>query len=90
MVEVAHPDIIETYAAENSRCMRSIYRFTHRRSRVHHWKRHYATKFVQSGRVIYIGTGAFWGAEDIAKMNERNTLRSLSITMKKHPDSLIS
>jgi len=37
--------------------------------------------------VIYVGTGAFWGAEDIAKMNERNTLRSLSITMKKHPDS---
>ncbi|CAF1535812.1 unnamed protein product, partial [Rotaria sordida] len=43
-------------------------------------------KTLESGHVIYIGTGAFWGAEDIDKMNERNTLRSLCITMKKHPD----
>jgi len=60
----------------------------------HHLQMHHLKKLlrkkkktIESGHVIYVGTGAFWGAEDIAKMNERNTLRSLSITMKKHPDS---
>ncbi len=32
--------------------------------------------------------GAFWGASDIRKMSDRNTLLGLKVTMKKHPDSL--
>lgn len=39
-------------------------------------------------RTIYIPSGALWGAQDIAKMSERNTLGSLCITMAKHPSSL--
>jgi predicted dinucleotide-utilizing enzyme len=86
VIEVAHPDIIETYAEKildvcdlfigspTSLARASLEKILRK-------------KTMESGHVIYIGTGAFWGAEDIAKMNERNTLRSLSITMKKHPDS---
>lgn len=29
-----------------------------------------------------------WGAEDIKKMADRGTLKGLTVTMKKHPDSL--
>lgn len=32
--------------------------------------------------------GALWGAADIARMADRGSLRGLTITMKKHPDSL--
>lgn len=37
---------------------------------------------------IYVPCGAFWGGDDIRKMADRNTLKALSITMKKHPSSL--
>jgi len=36
---------------------------------------------------VYIPSGAFWGAIDIQKMQERGTLHSLCVTMKKHPSS---
>ena len=44
-------------------------------------------KSMESGQVVYVASGAFWGAEDIVKMSERDLIRSLTITMKKHPDS---
>jgi aspartate dehydrogenase len=37
---------------------------------------------------LYIPSGALWGAEDIQKMADRNTLGSLSISMAFHPSSL--
>jgi aspartate dehydrogenase len=37
---------------------------------------------------IYVPGGALWGAADIQKMADRGTLKSLRITMKKHPLSL--
>ncbi|KAG8182944.1 hypothetical protein JTE90_010573 [Oedothorax gibbosus] len=37
---------------------------------------------------LYVPSGAFWGGEDIQKLSESGMLRSLSITMKKHPLSL--
>ena len=39
-------------------------------------------------RRIYIPCGAFWGASDIKKMADKNTLKGLHISMKKHPSSL--
>lgn len=33
---------------------------------------------------VYIPSGAFWGAEDIRKMADNNTLLGLKVTMKKH------
>jgi len=35
-----------------------------------------------------VPAGALWGASDIAKMAQRGTLRSLRISMAKHPASL--
>jgi len=37
---------------------------------------------------VYIPSGALWGADDIQKMADLGTLKSLSVTMKKHPTSL--
>jgi aspartate dehydrogenase len=37
---------------------------------------------------VYIPSGALWGAIDIQKMADRNTLKGLKITMKKSPESL--
>jgi aspartate dehydrogenase len=45
-----------------------------------------ATKNGNHG--CYVPSGALWGAEDIHKMADVNTLLSLSVTMKKHPASL--
>jgi predicted dinucleotide-utilizing enzyme len=41
----------------------------------------------QGGHGLYIPAGAMWGAVDIQKMSERGSLKSLKITMKKHPSS---
>lgn len=37
---------------------------------------------------VYIPSGALWGADDIQKMADLQTLRGLTVTMKKHPSSL--
>lgn len=86
IVEVAHPDIIEKYA-EKILDICDLFIGSPTALANESIERALRKKTMETGRVIYIGTGAFWGAEDIAKMNERNTLRSLKITMKKHPDS---
>lgn len=43
---------------------------------------------MESGHGLYVPAGALWGAVDIAKMADRNSLGGLCITMKKHPESL--
>ncbi|XP_014340532.1 aspartate dehydrogenase domain-containing protein [Latimeria chalumnae] len=40
-----------------------------------------------SGHTLYIPSGAFWGGKDIQKMADRGTLKSLKVTMTKHPSS---
>ena len=37
---------------------------------------------------VVLCLGALWGANDIKKMSDLGTLHDLTITMKKHPDSL--
>eukprot|EP01080_Neovahlkampfia_damariscottae_P007109 gene7109-11272_t len=37
---------------------------------------------------LYLPSGALWGANDIEKMARLNSLKGLTITMKKHPSSL--
>jgi aspartate dehydrogenase len=86
VIEVAHPDIIQTYA-EKILDVCDLFIGSPTALALASLETALRKKTMESGRAIYIGTGAFWGADDIAKMNERNTLRSLSITMKKHPDS---
>ena len=86
VVEVAHPDIIEIYA---EKILDTCDLFIGSPTALSNasLEKMLRKKTVESGHTIYIGIGAFWGAEDIAKMNEQNTLSSLNITMKKHPDS---
>ena len=86
VVEVAHPDVIQTYA-EKILDVCDLFIGSPTAFAQASLETALRKKTMESKHVIYIGTGAFWGAEDIAKMNERNTLRSLTITMKKHPDS---
>ena len=38
-------------------------------------------------RGLYVPSGALWGGEDIRRMAERGSLRSLTVTMRKHPAS---
>lgn len=40
------------------------------------------------GHGLYIPSGALWAAEDIKKMADAGSLKALTITMKKHPQSL--
>lgn len=86
VIEVAHPDLIETYA-EKILDVSDLFIGSPTALARAPVEKLLRTKTIQSGHAVYIGTGAFWGADDIAKMDEQNTLRSLSITMKKHPDS---
>ena len=37
---------------------------------------------------LYVGTGAFWGADDVRKMADSGSLTSLTVTMTKHPLSM--
>lgn len=41
-----------------------------------------------SGHGLYVPAGALWGGADLSKMADRGSLRSLTVTMKKHPLSL--
>ncbi|CAF0830363.1 unnamed protein product [Rotaria sp. Silwood1] len=86
VIEVAHPNVIETYG-EKILDICDLFIGSPTALANASLEIGLRKKTLQSGHVIYIGTGAFWGAEDINKMNERNTLCSLNITMKKHPDS---
>lgn len=43
---------------------------------------------VKNKRKILVPCGAFWGASDIKKMADKNSLKGLKVTMKKHPSSL--
>lgn len=41
-----------------------------------------------SGKSIFVPSGAFWGAHDVQKMADLNTLKALTVTMTFHPKSL--
>ena len=43
---------------------------------------------IKNKRKILVPCGAFWGASDIKKMAQKQSLKGLKITMKKHPSSL--
>jgi predicted dinucleotide-utilizing enzyme len=43
---------------------------------------------IPSNVACYVGVGALWGAADIQKMQDRDTLGGLTIQMEKHPEHL--
>ncbi len=86
VIEVAHPDVIKTYA-EQILDVCDLFIGSPSALAYASLEAKLRKKSMESGQVVYIASGAFWGAEDIVKMTERDLVRSLTITMKKHPDS---
>ena len=86
VIEVAHPDVIKTYA-EQILDVCDLFIGSPTALAYAPLEAKLKKKSLESGQVVYIASGAFWGSEDIAKMSERNIVRSLTITLKKHPDS---
>jgi predicted dinucleotide-utilizing enzyme len=83
IVEVAHPDITASHGAD---FLTSSDYFVGSPSA-------FASPGVDGlarspAHALYVPAGALWGAEDIQKMANTGTLRSLEVTMKKHPASL--
>jgi aspartate dehydrogenase len=86
VIEVAHPDIIETYA-EQVLDVCDLFIGSPSALANATLEASLRKKAMTTGHAIYIGTGAFWGADDVAKMQEQQKIKSLTITMKKHPVS---
>jgi aspartate dehydrogenase len=86
VIEVAHPDVIKIYA-EQILDVCDLFIGSPTALAYAPLLEKIKKKSMESGQVVYIASGAFWGAEDIAKLTERDLVRSLTITMKKHPDS---
>lgn len=86
VVEVAHPDVVRIYGEQIlDICDLFIGSPTALANATLEAK--LRKKSLESGQAIYVASGAFWGADDIVKMSERDLVRSLTITMKKHPDT---
>jgi len=86
VIEVAHPDVIKAYA-EQILDVCDLFIGSPTALAYAPLEKKLRKKSMESGQVIYISSGAFWGADDIVKMSERDLIRSLTVTMKKHPDS---
>ena len=86
VIEVAHPDVIKTYA-EQILDVCDLFIGSPTALAYAPLEEKLRKKSLASGQVVYIASGAFWGSEDIAKLSERDIVRSLTITLKKHPDS---
>ncbi|KAL0481871.1 aspartate dehydrogenase [Acrasis kona] len=87
IVEVCHPSIIEQYGVQFlSHCdlfVGSPTAFAN--NKVEKDLRDLCNQCLHG---CYIPSGALWGAQDIEKMATLNSLKELTITMKKHPSSL--
>jgi predicted dinucleotide-utilizing enzyme len=86
VIEVAHPDVVKTYA-EQILDVCDLFIGSSTALAYAPLESKLKKKSMQSGQVVYVASGAFWGAEDITKMSERDLVRTLTITMRKHPDS---
>jgi predicted dinucleotide-utilizing enzyme len=87
IVEVAHPSITERFGAafleHADYFCGSPTAFADEAT-----ERSVRAAVAQFRHSLYVPAGALWGANDIAKMAQRGTLRSLRISMAKHPASL--
>jgi len=86
VIEVAHPEVIKIYA-EQILDVCDLFIGSPTALAYAPLEAKLQKKAMESGQVIYVASGAFWGADDIVKMSERDLVRTLIITMKKHPDS---
>lgn len=86
VIEVAHPDVIKVYG-EQILDVCDLFIGSPTALAYAPLEAKLRKKSLESGQVIYVASGPFWGADDICKMNERDIIRSLTVTIKKHPDS---
>ncbi|CAF3383326.1 unnamed protein product [Rotaria socialis] len=86
VVEAAHPDVIRIYG-EQILDVCDLFIGSPTALAFAPLEARLRKKSMESGQVIYVANGAFCGADDIVKMSERDLVRSLTITMRKHPDS---
>jgi len=87
VIEVAHPDIIKNYAklilehadlligSQSALAEQTTFDSIQEALKAH------------SSRAVFIPSDALWGAKDIRKMADLGILKSLTITMLKHPNS---
>ncbi|KJE88448.1 aspartate dehydrogenase isoform 1 [Capsaspora owczarzaki ATCC 30864] len=86
IVEVSHPDITHAYGARFLKAADymvgspTVFADSHLESQLRA-----IAMSADNTHGLYIPAGALWGGNDIQKMADRNTLQSLTITMKKHP-----
>jgi len=88
IVEVAHPSITQQWAARfiehADYFMGSPTAMAD--AEIDQMVREEAAK--PNGHGVYVPAGALWGGGDISRMADTGSLRSLTVRMKKHPDSL--
>ncbi|KAG9462124.1 hypothetical protein GDO78_014862, partial [Eleutherodactylus coqui] len=86
IIEVAHPSVTRTYG-EHFLSAANLLVGSPTALADEDTERRLRGRAKLSGYTLYIPSGALWGGEDIMKMADRGTLRSLKITMTKHPSS---
>lgn len=86
IVEVAHPGITAEFGAS---FMAHAHVFLGSPTACANQSTFNVLKDGSLKRALFVPSGALWGAADIAKMGRAGTLTRLSITMKKHPSSLL-
>lgn len=86
VIEVAHPDVIKIYA-EQILDVCDLLIGSPTALAYAPLEAKLRRKSAESGQTVYVASGAFWGGEDIVKMGDRDLVRSLVITLRKHPDA---
>jgi len=85
IVEVAHPSITKDYGVA---FVQYCDYFVGSPTTFADQKVETALRTAANKHGVYIPAGALWGANDIQKLAESGSLQGLTITMKKHPESL--
>uniref|UniRef100_A0AAY4CEV4 Aspartate dehydrogenase domain-containing protein n=1 Tax=Denticeps clupeoides TaxID=299321 RepID=A0AAY4CEV4_9TELE len=84
IVEVCHPQIVKEFGIQFLSCSHflvgspSALADPEIQQQLREAAKHY-------GKTLYIPSGALWGAQDIQRLNDSESLKALTIRMSKHP-----
>ncbi|XP_046568581.1 putative L-aspartate dehydrogenase isoform X1 [Haliotis rubra] len=84
IVEVAHPNITQTYGP---RILQKADFMIGSPTALADAELEAALRSAATDHGLYVPSGAFWGGDDVKKMADRGTLQALKVTMTKHPSS---
>jgi aspartate dehydrogenase len=87
VIEVAHPDITTQYGEQFARAC-NVFLGSPTALADRSLEQRLRQAASDTGHAIYVPSGALWGAVDLQKMADADTLGSVTITMKKEPSSL--